>query len=491
MKFELKQLGKDSVIYGIGDVFSKAILFLLLPVYTRIFAPAEFGAIETLTIINTFLGVLLMMGMDAAQSFYFFEQKNSEKAAQAKVISAILQWRIIWGSIIVILATFLSPLFNRLFFNGKLSLEYFIIAFVGALFLQFMAQSAEVFRLLYRPLRYIAITLGYAVIGTVISLTLVIWFGWDIKGHFIGFGIGAITAAGLGWYAARDYLDFSSLHRRWWPRLLKFGLPFLPAGLGMYVLNTTDRWFIIHYHGQGPLGIYAVGAKFVILILVMVNAFRTAWWPISLDVLHKPEGPGLFRTISRLYLGLGIVGVITLTSLSPLLMKIFSGHSYHSAYPIVGILSWYAVFYGFFLVITAGIWKSKRTSWIAVTMAIAVLINIVLDFFLVPQFGGIGAAVATSISFFIWNLITLIVSEKLWPVNYPVGIFGLQIGVGIIACWWILSLQQSNSGAGPISMIAVISSAALIFTSLAQGNFAKIPQYLKSNYSGKSDEKIS
>jgi len=158
--------------------------------------------------------------------------------------------------------------------------------------------------------------LFYAAISAIASIILVIWFKLGIKGHFIGFCIGAITAAIFGWWSIRDYLDFSKLHREWWPKLIKFGAPLIPAGLGMYALNTTDRWFIVYYHGQSALGIYAVGAKFVMLVLFAVNAFRQAWWPIFMDALHKPDGPGLFRAIARLYMGLGIISVVVLTSLS-------------------------------------------------------------------------------------------------------------------------------------------------------------------------------
>ena len=72
----LKQLGKDSVIYGIGGILAKAVSFLLLPVYTRIFSPDEYGTIEMLTVICSFLSSILVLGMDSAQSMYFFKLKK-------------------------------------------------------------------------------------------------------------------------------------------------------------------------------------------------------------------------------------------------------------------------------------------------------------------------------------------------------------------------------------------------------------------------------
>ena len=74
MKSRLRQLGKDSVIYGFGGMFARGIGFFLLPVYTRIFTPGEYGTIEMLMVLNSLLGTVLVMGMDSAQTFYFFEQ---------------------------------------------------------------------------------------------------------------------------------------------------------------------------------------------------------------------------------------------------------------------------------------------------------------------------------------------------------------------------------------------------------------------------------
>lgn len=88
---KLKQLGKDTVVYGLGGVFAKSVAFLMLPVYTRIFTTANYGTIEMLTVISGFLGANLVMGMDSAQSMYFFKYQEEGKALQARLVSAILQ----------------------------------------------------------------------------------------------------------------------------------------------------------------------------------------------------------------------------------------------------------------------------------------------------------------------------------------------------------------------------------------------------------------
>ena len=93
----IKRLSKDYVIYAISKLLSGGIGFLLLTFYTRILSPIEYGNIEMLTILSNFFNLILVMGMDSAQSMFFYKFKKEGVQKQAELISAILQWRIIIG----------------------------------------------------------------------------------------------------------------------------------------------------------------------------------------------------------------------------------------------------------------------------------------------------------------------------------------------------------------------------------------------------------
>jgi O-antigen/teichoic acid export membrane protein len=436
----LKQLSKDSLIYGIGGVIAKSVSFFTLPIYTRIFTPADYGTIEMLTVMSSFLAAILVMGMDSAQSMYFFKHKDDGRDAQARVVSSILQWRLICGAGIVFIATLFAPLLNAAFFNGKLGWEYFAVAFVGTLFAQVMSQSAEVMRLLYRPWGYIGITLSQSLLSAALVLVAVLVFDQGIFGFFLGTGVAVLAVGSLGWYRVREYINFERLHTDWWPQLVRFGAPLVPAGLAMYFMNTADRWFVQHYHGEEALGIFAVGAKFALLMALGVETFRKAWWPIAMDAMHSDDGPETFRLIARLYMGFGIAAVTVLTLISPWLVQWFTAPAFHGAWPIVGILAWQALFYGFFLIVSAGIWKAEKTYVNLYLMAGAAMIGLLLNWLLVPMLGGMGAALATVITYFGWVVASMVVSERLWRVTFPVKLFGIQILLsGGMVAWFVLT----------------------------------------------------
>lgn len=474
METHLKQLGKDSIIYGIGGTAAKALTVLLLPVLTRLFTPAEYGIIETLIVIAGLITVIMNMGMDTAQSFFFFEQKKQGKEAQSAVVSSIFLWRLISGISIITTATLLSPYINRFLFEGKITWSHFFFAFCGGFLTKLMFQSAELFRLSYRPWKYIIITLGTTVCSIVVAIILIVWLKLGILGYFLGFSIGPLCGAAVGWWMARGYLNWSSWHRKWWSRLLKFGSPLIFSGLAMYVMNSADRWFIIHCHGEEALGIYAVGAKFAMALFLIIEAFRMAWWPVALDAMHSPDGTALFRTVSRFYMGICSAGVVLLTAISPLLVSLLTTPAFHSAYIIVGILAWHSVFYGFMIICNSGIIKMEKTKLMPIFMFAAALLNITLNSLWVPKYGGVGAALATSLSFLVWNILTLIVSEKLWYVGYNKLLLLGQVTAGGMATAYISNLHTQGDSTGIIVIFTSISCVLLALSGLRTSDFQTI-----------------
>jgi len=441
----LKQLSKDSIIYGLGGVLGKGVSFFLLPLYTRIFTTGDFGNIEMMSVIMSFISAILSIGLDSAQSFYFFEQRAKGKVAQAEMISSILQWRLFWGSIIVLIAGGLSPLLNAWFFGGKLTWIYFAISFSSAFFGMIMNQSLEIFRLQYKAWTFIIITITNTLLAACLILFFVICLKLGILGYFLGSAIAALVVAFFGWWLAKSFINFSVIHYSWWPRLIKFGLPLLPAELGFFVMNTSDRWFVRHYMGEESLGIFSIAAKFTMLMAFAIDMFRKAWWPLAMDAMHSEDGPETFRMIARLYMGVGAAAVVYLTFLSPWLVKVLTTSSFYSASSIIGIMAWQSLFYGFYLIGSAGIWKAEKTYITSILMCVTGALNLLLNYLWVPLYGAIGAAMANSVAYFIWIIVSMMISERFWRVGFNIPLLIGQIGIGVVGVALLYNLSSYTS----------------------------------------------
>ena len=488
MKSHFKRLGKDSLIYGVGGVISKGVGLFLLPVYTRIFRPHDYGIIEILSTFSGFLLSVLILGTDSALSFYFFKEKNNGPAAQTRIITSIFQWRILWGGFILILAILISPLLNTLFFKGALSLQLFLVAFCASFFAQLASQSIEIYRLAYRPWSFIGVNSGSLILSAAVTILLVCLLKLGVISFFIGLLVSWLIFTVIGLFSLRQYLDFSSWHFDLWPKILKFGLPMVPSALAMWIITSTDRLFINFYYSTNIVGIYAVAAKFALFIGFSMEIFRLAWMPISLDVMHAPEGPDVFRAISRFYVGVGMAGIIVLTALSPKLLQWFTVPAFYPAYPIVGVLAFSAIFFGFYLISSAGVWKAEKTWWVTVALMVAAVLNIIFNALLVPAYAGMGAAIASAMAMFIGNVVLSFISEKVWPIRLQYGIILAQIFIAIAAVCGILWLYALSRPVWIVVLITIISPVIILSLTIGIKGIRGIKRLIKRGSNGKNQE---
>jgi O-antigen/teichoic acid export membrane protein len=137
-------------------------------------------------------------------------------------------------------------------------------------------------------------------------------------------------------------------------------------------------------------------------------------------------------------MGLGTTTIIIVTLLSPWLVELLTTNEYYSSWPIVGILAWQSLFYGFFLIASAGIWKVEKTSLNLYLMLASTAFGLVLNWLLVPKYAEIGAAIASSITYLFWVVISMVVSEFYWKTGFSWMVFAIQVSCGVVFVVWYI-----------------------------------------------------
>ena len=172
-------LYKDILVYGIGAIIIKSVNLLLVPIYTRIFSPNEYGLLEILSIASFFLSEIMVLGSDAAQSFYFSKYKKLGFFFQQKLITSILYFKIFWGMIVIILAMLLLLIVNIFF---KLELFLFLLSFINIFIFQILIVGLQIFRNNYQSLKYISISLLQVILTSFFTLIFVVSFNLRVEG---------------------------------------------------------------------------------------------------------------------------------------------------------------------------------------------------------------------------------------------------------------------------------------------------------------------
>jgi len=438
-----RRLISNSLTYGLGGILAGSVGFFLMPIYTRIFSPDEYGIIAMLVTLSGMFTILMTMGLNASQSYYFMEAKNKKTAKTEEIVTSILQLKIILSIIMALVISVFSPLLVKFFFKGPIPIGYMYLVVIFTFFAVFAVHSMEIFRLTYGVWNYIFLSLLRLISGAGFILLLICIYDMGIKGYLIGILIGSFIAMVVGLLVTkRYYMYWKKVDRNLWKDFLKFGLPLVPASLIWWVMHASDRWFIMHLISPYALGLYATGAKFILLITLAVEAFRKAWWPLALDMMHKKDSPEFFQRVSLWYLILGSVAAVALTAVSPYLVGFIADKRYFEAWRIIGVLCWYPIFYGFYLISTIGIFKSKKTYIAIVVFALAAIINIILNFILIPIYGLIGAAVATSLSMMIASVISMLISNRYLYVRWQWGWYVTIIAISCTAIFKIMGIYK-------------------------------------------------
>lgn len=441
--FTIKKFMSETSIYAIGSIFARGINFLLLPIYTRLFTPELYGQIEFVIVICLLVSEVLMMGLDSSLSFYFHEKNQKTKAARSILISSILQFRLFFGLIFLILISFSTAFLTKLIIGERFNENILVIAFSSVLITQIMVQSSEVLRLLFRPWPYIFITIAHSILTALFIISLIVILDYGIEGYFYGLLLGSIFASILGWFIIREYINFTKIHFSYWIKLIKFGLPLVPAGMAFYALNLGDRWFVKYLTNDYELGIFAVGAKISLIITVLMETLRKAWWPHILDNLDKTTGVHLINFLSKLLMTIGLCTLIAFFWLSPYLVGFFTSPLYHKSWTVASLLGFASFFNSLFLIASIGIWKEKKTYLNVYLLTISFILGCFLNVVFIPKFGINGAAFATLITCIFWIFITYHISEKFYKTNLPLKNFLLQILVCTFYLTWIINWLDS------------------------------------------------
>jgi O-antigen/teichoic acid export membrane protein len=207
--------------------------------------------------------------------------------------------------------------------------------------------------------------------------------------------------------------------------LIKFGLPIIPNSLAYLVVEISDKYLMRVLLDKEQLGIYSANYKFGSIILFLIIAFRTAWQPFFLKISETKDAKKVYAKVLTYYSLAGVLLVIFVTFFIEYLVAMpllgnftLLGESYWSGIQIIPIILTSYLFYGFYVNFTVGVFITKKTKLMVIFTGLAAIINISSNFYLMPAFGIMGAAIATLLSYFVMALSIFVANQKIYKINY-------------------------------------------------------------------------
>jgi O-antigen/teichoic acid export membrane protein len=409
------KLFKNTFIYTGTNVINKAIPFFLLPIMTRYLTPTDYGIVATFNVILSVMVVFVGLSMHGAVNVNFFKLNKEElKEYIGNVFSILCCSFLLVFTVVYILKSKFS-------FLTKFPESWIPYLVIVALFHSIFVITLGLWQVEQKSLPYGLFQISRTILNVSLSVIFVVLLCWGWQGRILGVIITSFIFGLLSVFVIykREYIKFS-FNKKYIKDALFFGIPLIPHALGGWIITGIDRIFINSMVGVAATGLYSVGYSVGMIIGLLAHSFNLAWTPFLYEKLKENNYLTKVKIVKFTYLYdvCIILSALALSFIAPYFLKFFVSKNFYFAYKYVLWIALGYAFQGMYFMIASYIFYIKKTyilAWVTFTSA---CINIMLNYFFIKANGAIGAAQATTITFFVQFIMVWILSAKVYKMPW-------------------------------------------------------------------------
>lgn len=392
----IKQLGSETIIYGISGTIGRFIGIFLIPLYTRVFSPADYGVIALVASLVELVSTFIVLGLDNSSGRWFYD--SDDTGQRKRIISSWFWCQALMG----VIAALIISLFAHQIAGSLLdSSQYATVIRVAALMIP-LGTFSKVFGNWLRYQRRAWMTMIYfttSSLGTIglIALFVLVW-GQGLVGLYWAQVTAAVLMALVvvavfkSWIAPQ-YVSWTLLKE-----MLVFGLPLVPASIASWVRASSDRFILQMFSETSEVGLYAIAGTIASGVALITGAFQMAWGPFAFSILHEIDSVRVYSKVLSVYSLLGCLLGTAVSLFAPLFLQLLTTPDYFPAVSCVPYLAFSYLVVGAIYIVAIGSSIAKKSTPIAVSIFTGAGVNALLNFVLIPCFGREGAAFSALLS---------------------------------------------------------------------------------------------
>jgi O-antigen/teichoic acid export membrane protein len=464
---KIKSLSKQTLIYGTSTIVGRFLNFILVPFYTNVFPPSEYGIVAVIFAYIAFLNIIYSLGFEAGY-FRFASAKEigDEKQNFTQPFLTILCNSAFLSVMILVFSSGISGL-TGVKDDNIIIYSAFILFFDALALVPFANLRLKNKAKLFATIKLINISVNVG-----LNLLLILVFKMGLVAVFI-----SNLAASLVTLLILSPIIFRNLTLRFnselFKELWKFSIPYLPAALASMVVQVVNILIMRYLTDVQTVGIYNANYKLGIFMMLVVSMFEYAWRPFFLNNAKEPGARELFAKILTIFTGGASLVLIILTFTIEDLIKIplpfkdrgfIIGPKYWSGVVIVPIVLFAYLFLGIYTNLIAGIYIEKKTKYLPFITGLGAALNIITCFVLIPLWSITGSALSTLVSYVSMAVYMYVVVQRFYPVNYEKGKIMMLLSINALAIL-IFNFSFGQMWLGYRVILAVLFSAAVIYIS--------------------------
>lgn len=437
----LKATLKHSIIYGLGNISSKLVGFILLPLYTQYLTIDEYGVLAILEVTSQILVSVFSFNISTAMLRWCAETSNLEQ--QKKIVfTTLISTSVISILLSVMVLPFTSEL-SKLFFGSNKFSHYIILLFLTSslgihnlfpLTLMRLREKSSLFAIL-NSVKF-ALTL-------LLNIYFISYLNMGVEGILISLLIGQLFLSLISIPLVKQNIvlnfQFSILKE-----MISYGLPLVFTTVFSLLLTMSDRFVIKYFNGDASVGIYSLGYKIAsVSNVIILQSFQLGFLPIAYKKVGSADSQRFFSKTLTYYTFILILVGLGISFFSKELIEILAKkQEYWESYSVIPIISLAFVLKGIQYIYSLSFHYSKRTSYNAAIVIISSLLNVALNIVLVDEFGYIGAAYAILIATLFMMWLSYHYGQKVYYINYETKKLYLLIILGIL--FYLISILLND-----------------------------------------------
>lgn len=426
------KFAKLGIIYAVGQILSKLISFILLPIYTKELGMVGFGELALTEAVLDVITTFAIIGIHAGYIRFYREYDETHRGL---LKNTAVNFSLFISCIHIFFILIFGKLIANVIFDFNNSYYILNLIMLRSIITQLVVLLMCDYSLNYKAKINVTLNLANLLMNLLLTIGLVVYFKRGIRGIYEGYIISNILT--LAYLIYKDDIKYRlELDMNMLKNMLKFSAGLIPSCLASSVLTLSDRYFLKGYTDYKETGIYSVGYKFGMLIEpVFVTPFKQIFTPYKFEIWKNEDAEEQFNLMFEKYHIIGCFIMLGICIYSKAIIAFLTPNETIVAYKIVPLIVLSYFLYGKSCFYCLGIEIKNKTYYDGLIMLSGGIINIILNILLIPSLGMYGAALATVISYTIMNGIYLKFSLPLYHVRYKKKkIFKLYIITFLIYC---------------------------------------------------------
>lgn len=416
---KLKELTKDTALYGISTIIGRFLGFILVPFYTNVFSPDEFGIQSYLYAFLAFANIVYIYGMDAAfMKFATVVEEDKDKVYSTGFLTVLIT-TIVFSGILLLTNSWIAQQTDLLEYSN------IFLLVIGILFLDSIALIPfSDLRLERKAKKFAIIKIFNIIINVSLNFILILGFKYGIEAIFISNFVASAFSLLALLPTIFPHLKLS-IDKVYLKKMLFFGITYLPASVAAMIVQIIDVPLMRELTNESTLGIYRANYKLGIFMLLFVSMFNYAWQPFFLTNAKEENSKKIFSKVLSLFLIFSsFIWVIlslfidNIARLEILPGRTFIGEQYLVGLYIVPIILLAYIFHGLYINFLAGIYLEEKTKYLPIITGVGAILNVVSNLLLIPHIGILGGAISTLLSYIAMSLGIYFVSQKFYKIQY-------------------------------------------------------------------------